>query len=83
MRRCIDILSELSSSLHHPAAPELCAQLGELYRFFTRELYDALHQRQPDKVRAILPLLRGLRRTWAEADRRAGKLDLQAAAIAA
>jgi flagellar protein FliS len=76
---CIDSLRELSSSLRHGVDPALCATLSKLYLFFTREFSEAFEKRDPKKIRAILPLIRELRNTWSEADRRAGQLQTLAA----
>ncbi len=70
---CINVLTELSTCLRHSVDPKLCATLGDLYRFFTQKLFEALEIRDPDKIHEILPLIKKLRATWAEADRRAGK----------
>ena len=74
--RCIDILTELSTCLKPTIDPKLCATLGDLYLFFTRQFSEAFDRREPKKIQAILPLIRDLRNTWAEADRRAGQATL-------
>jgi flagellar secretion chaperone FliS len=74
--RCIDILTELSTSLQPSVEPKLCAQLNDLYLFFTRQFSEAFDRREPKKIQAILPLIRDLRNTWVEADRRAGQATL-------
>ena len=81
--RCINILTELNTCLRHGVSPSLCASLSELYRFFTRQLSDALELRQAEKIRAILPLIHKLRNTWVEADRRANKFQPGSVAVAA
>ncbi len=80
---CIKVLTELTTSLRHGENPELCAQLCGLYEFFTRELYAALERRESGRVRGILPLLRRLRDSWANADRLAGQYKTSSVAIAA
>jgi len=80
---CINVLTELSTCLRHGVEPKLCALLGDLYRFFTRQLSEALEARQAEKIREILPLIQKLRSTWVEADRRAGKNKTAPIAIAA
>jgi flagellar protein FliS len=65
--RCIDIITELSSSLKHDFDPTLCGTLSSLYCFFTRELSTALEKSESEKIRAILPLLRNLRTSWSQA----------------
>ena len=77
--RCIDIITELSSSLRSEYEPELCAQLSSLYRFFTEELSAALDQRNAGKITAIMPLLRELRQTWTQAQKTAARAQLAAA----
>jgi flagellin-specific chaperone FliS len=63
---CIDLMRELTASLRP-------------YRFFTKEISAALVQREPRKIRAVLPLIRGLRDAWCQADRRANQLQAVAA----
>jgi flagellar protein FliS len=77
--RCINVMTELSSSLRFNVDPSLCSTLSGLYRFFAQEFAEALTRRDPKKIRAILPLIRDLRETWVEADRRAGQLSAVAA----
>ena len=77
--RCIDIMRELSTSLRHNEDPSLCAVLSKLYLFFTKELSAAFDQREPGKIRAILPLIRELRGAWVQADRMASQLQAVAA----
>jgi flagellar protein FliS len=76
---CIKAITELSSTLQFNADPSLCSTLSGLYRFFAQEFAEALNRRDPRKIRAILPLIRDLRNTWAEADRRASQLQAVAA----
>jgi flagellar secretion chaperone FliS len=71
--RCIKILTELNGCLRRAAEPALCTTLSDLYRFFMSQLYESLQKREAKKIREIIPLLRRLRETWAEADRRANK----------
>jgi flagellar protein FliS len=77
--RCIDILTELSTSLDYSVDPSLCGSLRDLYIFFTREFSQAFDKREPKKIRAILPLIRELRNAWFEADRRSNQLQFVAA----
>jgi flagellar secretion chaperone FliS len=76
---CIKAITELSATLQFNFDPSLCSTLSGLYRFFAREFSEALNRRDPRKIRAILPLIRDLRDTWVEADRRAGQLQAAAA----
>jgi flagellar protein FliS len=77
--RCIDIMTELSRSLKYSVDPLLCGTLSNLYLFFTKEFSEALDQREPKKIRAILPLIRQLRDAWFQADRKANRLQVMAA----
>jgi flagellar biosynthetic protein FliS len=81
--RCIDILTELNICLRPSVEPALCATLSDLYLFFTREFSQAFDQRDPKKIRAILPLLRSLRGAWYEADRRTNQFQPKAVTVAA
>jgi flagellar protein FliS len=76
---CINVMRELTSTLRPNENPSLCCTLSNLYLFFTRELSTAFEKRDPTRIRAILPLIRELRNTWCEADRRAGQLQAVAA----
>jgi flagellar protein FliS len=67
--RCINILTELNGCLRRSVQPSLCAALSDLYLFFMRQFSLALETRQPEKIRQILPLIRKLRETWAEANK--------------
>jgi flagellar protein FliS len=80
---CINVLTELGTSLRHSAKPDLCTQLNDLYRFFARQFSEALETHQADKIREIVPLIRKLRNTWVEADRLAGKAQAGSIAVAA
>ena len=77
--RCIDILNELNTCLKPNIDPVLCGTLSDLYLFFTREFSEAFSRREPKKIHAILPMLRDLRNTWFEADRRANQFQVLAA----
>ena len=80
---CINVLTELNTCLRHGVEPKLCSVLSDLYRFFTRQLSEALEAHQADKIREIIPLIQKLRNTWVEADRQAGKALVGSIAIAA
>ena len=77
--RCIDIMTELNRSLNFDVDPALCSRLSGLYRFFTREFSEAFSKREPKRIRDILPMIRDLRNTWFEADRRANRFQAVAA----
>jgi flagellar protein FliS len=81
--RCIKVLTELNACLRPSVHPKLCTILGDLYRFFTRQLSEALESHQAEKIREILPLIQKLRHTWVEADRLAGRDQPHHVAIAA
>jgi len=74
--RCINIMTELNLSLRPEENPGLCATLRNLYVFFTRELSEAFAQRDPARIRAIVPLIRGLKDAWSEAYRRAHRAQV-------
>ncbi len=73
--RCIDIMTELTSALRFNFDPLLCDTLSKLYLFFTRQISEAFDQREPGKIRAVLPLIRQLRDAWSQADQRASRLE--------
>ncbi len=77
--RCIDIMTELNRSLKHGVDPLLCGTLSALYLFFTREFSEAFDKREPERIRAILPLIRELRNAWFAADQRASRFQVMAA----
>ncbi len=68
VRRSIDILTGLNSSLRYEAAPELCDRLSGLYAFFTEEMHLALQGREPERITKILPLMEELLTAWREAE---------------
>lgn len=74
--RCIDIITELSSSLRHEVDPDLCATLGNLYAFFARQFAEALAHSDPRRIGAILPLLRELHDAWTKAEKISGQAQL-------
>jgi flagellar protein FliS len=76
--RCINIMTELNTSLKYEENPTLCGILRDLYQFFTKELSDAFAKYDPKKIRAILPLMRELRNAWAAAEKQAGQVQFSA-----
>jgi len=74
--RCINIITELISTLKFSVNPEFCGTLKGLYVFFTREFSEASAKRAPKKIRAILPLIRELRDAWVQADRRPSEFQV-------
>jgi flagellar secretion chaperone FliS len=81
--RCIKMLTELNGCLRRNVEPALCTTLSDLYRFFMGQLYESLQKREAKNIRAIIPLIRRLRETWVEADRRANKYQPGSVAAAA
>jgi flagellar protein FliS len=81
--RCIDILTELNTCLKHDVNPTLCTTLSDLYLFFTREFSEALEKHEARKIRGILPLIRDLRKTWVEAEKRSNQFNATSVAVAA
>lgn len=59
------IVLELSTSLNHDVAPELCEKLSALYTYIYRLLVDANLERDPAKVDEAVQLLEYERETWA------------------
>jgi flagellar biosynthetic protein FliS len=76
---CIDIVTELSSALRPEHDPLLCANLGNLYRYFAGQFSEALAKSDAKKIGAILPLIRKLRAAWTQAQKTSGKGQLVAA----
>ncbi|MEO1235576.1 MAG: flagellar export chaperone FliS [Planctomycetota bacterium] len=62
--RAQKIVLELSTSLNHQVAPELCEKLSALYTYIYRLLVDANLDRDPAKVDEALELLDYERQTW-------------------
>lgn len=59
-----NILLELTNSLRHDQAPELCERLAALYTFLYRSLVDASMTRDMALVDEVVRLLRFERETW-------------------
>jgi flagellar secretion chaperone FliS len=58
------IIAELSSSLKHEVAPELCGKLASLYNFVYRKLLDANVGHETGPLDEALEILRYQRETW-------------------
>ena len=58
------IVLELSSSLNHDVAPELCEKLNALYTFIYRLLVDANIEKRVDPIDEALKLLEYEKQTW-------------------
>ncbi len=63
--RAQKIVLELSTSLNHGVAPELCEKLSALYTYIYRLLVDANLERDPAKVAEAIRLMEYERETWA------------------
>src|SRR5205823_14701600 len=59
------IIAELSASLKHEVAPELCGKLSALYNFVYRKLIEASTHRNLAALDEALTILRYQRETWA------------------
>lgn len=64
LMRAQKIVLELSTSLNHDVAPELCEKLSALYTYIYRLLVDANMQRQVQPVDEAIELLEYERQTW-------------------
>lgn len=69
VKRAVDILTELNSSLRPEVAPEFCTQLSSLYTFFMEELTKGLQTKNPDRIKSIIPLIDELRQSWQQAEK--------------
>lgn len=74
------IIAELTASLKHEVAPELCKQLASLYNFVYRKLIEANIDHKLDSIDEALRILRFQRETWVMLLDRLGKT--KAAAVA-
>jgi flagellar protein FliS len=81
------ILTELTCSLKHDVAPDLCAKLAALYNFAYRRLIDANVRHDMPALEEAMNVLRFQRDTWAmllaqlgkqKAAAVAGKIDMPA-----
>lgn len=63
LTRAVDILAELHATLDTARAPELCENLGELYRFISARLLEACATKRVEPVRvaerALAPIVEG------------------------
>ena len=78
--RAQKIITELSCSLKHELAPELCSRLSSLYNFVYRKLMEASIEHRIDSVDEALNILRYQRETWAMLLDQLGKKKAAAAA---
>src|SRR5437867_291046 len=78
--RAQKIISELSCSLKHDLAPDLCGKLSSLYNFVYRKLLEANIEHKIGAVDEALAILRYQRDTWAMLLDQLGKKRAAAAA---
>jgi flagellar protein FliS len=64
LSRVQNIVLELSNSLNHDQAPELCDRLTALYNYIYRQLVNANLQRDPALVDEVIELIDYERETW-------------------
>ncbi len=64
LMRAQKIVLELSTSLKHEVAPELCAKLTGLYNYIYKQLVEATLSRDPARVREAVELLEYETETW-------------------
>ncbi len=85
--RAQKIITELTSSLKHDLAPELCGKMASLYNYIYRKLIDASLHHTVESIDEALRLLRFQRETWSllldqlgkqKAANAANKLDIPA-----
>lgn len=58
------IVLELTSTLRHDLAPDLCGKLAAIYNFVYRRLIDANIEHEPAALDEAIELLRYQRETW-------------------
>jgi flagellar secretion chaperone FliS len=63
--RAQKIIAELSGSLKHELAPDLCGRLASLYNFVYRKLIEASIEHKVESLDDALAILRYQRETWA------------------
>jgi len=78
--RAQKIITELSCSLKHDMAPELCGKLSALYNFAYRKLMEANIEHKLEPLDDALNILRYQRETWAMLLDQLGKKKAAAAA---
>jgi flagellar protein FliS len=78
--RAQKIITELSCSLKHDLAPDLCGKLSALYNFAYRKLMEANIEHRIESIDEALGILRYQRETWAMLLDQLGKKKAAAAA---
>jgi flagellar secretion chaperone FliS len=80
LTRAQKIITELSSSLKHEVAPDLCGKLASLYNFIFRKLVEANIEHTVESLDEALVLLHYQRETWVMLLNQLGKQKAAAAA---
>jgi len=75
LSRTQNIVLELSNSLNHDEAPELCDRLAGLYNYLYRQLVNANLNRDPQIVNEVIELLDYERETWRQLMEQVGEPD--------
>lgn len=63
--RAQKIITELTCTLKHDVAPELCGRLAALYNYVYRKLIEASTEHKVEALEEALKILRYQRETWA------------------
>lgn len=71
LEKCRKIFNNLIVSLDSNF--NLSRELKEMYSFFNKEIIMASSMKNPEYIDGILPIVKDMRNTWAEADRLARK----------
>jgi flagellar protein FliS len=80
LSRTQKIIAELTASLKHDVAPELCGKLSALYNYVYRKLIEANVQHTVPPLDEALAILRYQRETWMMLLDKLGKTKAAAAA---
>jgi len=72
LSKAFAIVSELSISLDHEAAPEMSAELARLYDFVLRSISEATAKADPKPLDGAIRVLDSLRSAWSELAARGG-----------
>ncbi len=62
--RAQKIITELTSSLRHDIAPELCGRLASIYNFIYRKLVEANVEHKTEALDEAIKILKFPRETW-------------------
>ncbi|HEX4792532.1 MAG TPA: flagellar export chaperone FliS [Humisphaera sp.] len=63
--RCQKIITEMTCSLKHQVAPDLCKRLAALYNYIFRKLIEASTVHKIEAIEEAISLLKFQRETWA------------------